>query len=86
METTEGKNVIVCHFPVISHVVSRFSTRSGRPTLFLQLYWGQDRERSDYEDNHAEGEDQKAVLDQLRKNENSYGRRVSDFRVTIAHI
>jgi hypothetical protein len=83
METTEGKSVIVRLFPVISHVVS---TRSGHPTLFLQLYWGQDRERSDYDDNHAEGEDQKAVLDQLRKNENSYGRRVSDFSVTIAHI
>ena len=68
METTEGKRVIVRLFPGISHVVSRLSTRSGRPTLFLQLYWGQDRKRSDYEDNHAEGEDQKAVLDQLRKN------------------
>jgi len=69
MEKMEGKSVIVRLFPVISHVVSCLSTRSGRPTLFLQLYWGQDRERSDYEDNHAEGEDQKAVLDQLRKNE-----------------
>ena len=45
METTEGKKVIVRLFLVISHIVSRLSTRSGRPTLFLQLYWGQDRER-----------------------------------------
>jgi hypothetical protein len=61
METTERKSVIVRLFLVISHVVSRLSTRFGRPTLFLQLYWVQDRERSDYEDNHAEGEGQKAA-------------------------